>query len=142
MRSTVRHVGMAFFVPFFFAYILGALEPHSLSAEAGVFTLLAFVGLGKVIGGGLGARARPREMGGAGRRLRSQRPRAMELVIAAIGLSIGILTKRPTRRSSDRCPDQLDAAPMLKICMDRADVVPVDPWDAPVPVPIGKETVS
>ena len=144
---SVRHVGMAFFVPFFFAYTGVKVDLTSLSAEAWVFTLLAFLVacLGKVIGGGLGASA-----GGLGRwealavGFGLNARGAMELVIAAIGLSIGILNEATYAMIVlIAVLTSLMAAPMLKICMDRAAS---SRWilapDAPVPVPIGKETVS
>ena len=60
---------------------------------------------------------------------------AMELVIAAIGLSIGILNEATYATIVlIAVLTSLMAAPMLKICMDRADVVPVDPpWMRPFP---------
>jgi Kef-type K+ transport system membrane component KefB len=93
--GSVRRLGMAFFVPFFFAYAgmgadLGSLSGSGVPITIAVVTV-AF--LGKLIGGGLGAR-----LGGVsgweataiGVGLSARG--AMELVIAAVGLSLGILT--------------------------------------------------
>jgi Kef-type K+ transport system membrane component KefB len=94
-RQEIRHVGMALFVPFFFGYtgikvdlttITGSAVPVAIAA-------IAVAVVGKLAGGGLGARigglsAAESWAVGAGLNARG----AMELVIAAIGLSIGILT--------------------------------------------------
>jgi Kef-type K+ transport system membrane component KefB len=85
---------MGFFVPFFFAYTGVKVDLTALSGSAVVFTVLAVLVacLGKILGGGLGARlgGLPRwEALAVGFGLNARG--AMELVIAAIGLSIGIL---------------------------------------------------
>lgn len=94
-RDAIRSVGMAFFVPFFFGYTginvdLTTLRGSTLGVAA-VAVILACVG--KVVGGAAGARAGGVPLWeaiavGAGRNARG----AMELVIAAIGMSIGVLS--------------------------------------------------
>src|SRR5204863_379145 len=56
---SIRTVGMGLFVPFFFAYTGVKVDLTTLHGNAAMFTLLAVLVacLGKVIGGGLGARA-------------------------------------------------------------------------------------
>src|SRR5437016_2230920 len=93
-HSAVRQVGMGFFVPFFFAYTGIKVDLTTLRGNALLFTLLAVVVacVGKIAGGGLGSR-----LGGlpgwealaVGFGLNARG--AMELVIAAVGLSIGVL---------------------------------------------------
>jgi Kef-type K+ transport system membrane component KefB len=95
-QASIRHVAMGFFVPFFFAYTgikvdLTTLRPNTLT-----FAILAVViaCLSKIVGGGLGARigGLPRwEALAVGFGLNARG--AMELVIAAIGLSAGIVTE-------------------------------------------------
>ena len=90
----VRQLGMGFFVPFFFVYTGLKVDLTTLHGNAILFTLLAVLVacLGKVIGGSVGSR-----MGGlptweavaVGFGLNARG--AMELVIAAVGLSIGVL---------------------------------------------------
>jgi Kef-type K+ transport system membrane component KefB len=93
--EAIRIVGMAFFVPFFFAYTgvkvdLTTLDVSTLPIAAGA---LAVACVGKLVGGTVGARVGGLQWSdawavGAGLNARG----AMELVIAAIGLSIGVLT--------------------------------------------------
>lgn len=95
-RESVRQIGMGFFVPFFFAYTGIKVDLTTLRGNALWFTLLAVVVAcaGKIIGGGVGARlgGLPRwEAIGVGIGLNARG--AMELVIAAIGLSVGVLTE-------------------------------------------------
>ena len=90
----VRQLGMGFFVPFFFVYTGLKVDLTTLHGNAVVFTLIAVLVacLGKVIGGSVGSR-----LGGlptweavaVGFGLNARG--AMELVIAAVGLSIGVL---------------------------------------------------
>ena len=94
--DAIRGIGMAFFVPFFFAYTGIKVDLTTLQGAALVFTLAAvFVACGsKIIGGGVGARVGglPKwEAISVGLGLNARG--AMELVIAAIGLSIGVLTQ-------------------------------------------------
>jgi Kef-type K+ transport system membrane component KefB len=93
--EALRHVGMAFFIPFFFGYtgikvdlttLTGAAIPVAIAA-------VSVACVGKLVGGSVGSRlgglSWPEAWAvGAGLNARG----AMELVIAAIGLSIGVLT--------------------------------------------------
>jgi K+:H+ antiporter len=93
--ESIRRIGMGFFVPFFFGYTGIKMDVTTLTGST-LWVALAAVALaclGKLVGGAAGARAgglsRWEAMAvGAGLNARG----AMELVIAAIGLSIGILT--------------------------------------------------
>lgn len=92
--SALRGVGMGIFVPVFFASVGLKVDLTSLRGPALMFTLIALVVAcgSKVIGAGLGARlggmSAPEALSiGLARNARG----AMELVIAAIGLAIGIL---------------------------------------------------
>ena len=94
-QASIRHVGMGFFVPFFFAYTGIKVDLTTLQSAALTFALVALVVacLGKIVGGGVGARmgGLPRwEALAVGFGLNARG--AMELVIAAIGLSAGIVT--------------------------------------------------
>ncbi|MGH2807139.1 MAG: cation:proton antiporter [Actinomycetota bacterium] len=93
--QAIRGVGMGFLVPFFFAYTGIKVDLTTLQGDALTFTILAVVVacITKVVGGGVGARVGglPRwEAVAVGIGLNARG--AMELVIAAIGLSIGVLT--------------------------------------------------
>jgi len=93
--EALRHTGMALFVPFFFGFtgikvdvttITGVAIPVAAAA-------IALACAGKLIGGAVGSRLGGLSWEeawavGAGRNARG----AMELVIAAIGLEIGVLT--------------------------------------------------
>jgi Kef-type K+ transport system membrane component KefB len=122
--QSIRQVGMGFFVPFFFAYTGIKVDLTTLRGNALTFTLLAVLVacLGKIIGGGLGARVGglPKwEALGVGIGLNARG--AMELVIAAIGLSIGVLNE-PTYAMIVLIAvlTTVMAAPMLKFCVSRA----------------------
>jgi Kef-type K+ transport system membrane component KefB len=122
--EAVRHIGMGFFVPFFFSYTGVKVDLTTLGGSAAVFTILALLVacLGKVIGGGLGARVGglPRwEALAVGFGLNARG--AMELVIAAIGLSIGVLSE-PTYAMLVLIAvvTTVMAAPLLKFCVVRA----------------------
>jgi Kef-type K+ transport system membrane component KefB len=93
--ASIRFVGMGFFVPFFFAYT-GIKADFALLTGAALWVAVAALAvacLSKLVGGSLGAR-----LGGVpgweavavGVGLNARG--AMELVIAAIGLSLGILS--------------------------------------------------
>jgi Kef-type K+ transport system membrane component KefB len=95
MIESIRRVGMAFFIPFFFGYTGIKVDLTTLTGSTLLVAVAAVVVacLGKLIGGTLGARygGLPRWEAlavGAGLNARG----AMELVIGAIGLSIGVLT--------------------------------------------------
>jgi Kef-type K+ transport system membrane component KefB len=90
----VRQVGMGFFVPIFFAYTGTKVDLTSLRGSALTFSVLivAIACVTKILGGSLGASAGglPRwEALAVGIGLNARG--AMELVIAAIGLSLGLL---------------------------------------------------
>jgi Kef-type K+ transport system membrane component KefB len=129
--ASIRHVGMAFFVPIFFAYTGVKVNLTSLSGEALVFAALAVLVacLGKVVGGSLGASLGGLPMWealavGFGLNARG----AMELVIAAIGLSIGVLNDASYAVIVlIAVLTTLMAAPMLKFCVSRAGVAALDP---------------
>jgi len=122
--AAVRQVGMGFFVPFFFAYTGVKVDLTALSGSAVTFTVLAVLVacLGKIIGGGVGARLGgvPKwEVMAVGFGLNARG--AMELVIAAIGLSIGVLNDASYAIIVlIAVLTTLMAAPMLKFCVTRA----------------------
>jgi Kef-type K+ transport system membrane component KefB len=135
-RDAIRNVGMAFFVPFFFGYTGIKVDLTTLTGAAlpVAFGALAVACLGKLIGGGLGAR-----LGGlptwqaaaVGSGLNARG--AMELVIAAIGLSIGVLTA-PMYAIIVMIAvvTTLMAAPLLRFCVRRqGDPQPVERAPAP-----------
>jgi Kef-type K+ transport system membrane component KefB len=134
----VRQVGMGFFVPFFFAYTGIKVDLTTLRGNALTFAILAVVVacLGKVVGGALGARlgGLPRWEAlavGFGRNARG----AMELVIAAIGLQIGVLTEATYAIVVlIAVLTTLMAAPLLKLCVDRAGPMAREP-SQPIPTP-------
>ena len=137
--ASIRHVGMSFFVPFFFAYTGIKVDLTALRGEILLFTVLAVLVacLGKIIGGGLGAR-----LGGlpgwealaVGFGLNARG--AMELVIAAIGLSIGILNEATYAIIVlIAVLTTLMAAPMLKVCVRRAFPQTLDPSPETFPHP-------
>jgi Kef-type K+ transport system membrane component KefB len=94
--ESVRQLGMGFFAPFFFAYTGIKVDLTALTGNL-VWVAIAAVAVasfGKLVGGGIGARVGglPKwEAAAVGAGLNARG--AMELVIAAIGLSIGVLTE-------------------------------------------------
>ena len=93
--ESIRRVGMAFFIPIFFGYTGIKVDLTTLTGSTLLIAAAAFLVActGKLVGGSLGAwfggLSKWEALAvGAGRNARG----AMELVIAAIGLSIGILT--------------------------------------------------
>jgi K+:H+ antiporter len=95
MIESIRRVGMAFFIPFFFGYTGIKVDLTTLTGSTLIVAVAAVLVacVGKLVGGSLGARIGGLSKWealavGAGLNARG----AMELVIAAIGLSIGILT--------------------------------------------------
>ena len=137
--ASIRHVGMSFFVPFFFAYTGIKVDLTALRGEVLVFALLAVLVacLGKILGGGLGARLGGLpgwEALGVGFGLNARG--AMELVIAAIGLSIGILNEATYAIIVlIAVLTTLMAAPMLKVCVRRAGPLTLDPSPETIPHP-------
>ena len=129
--AAVRQVGMGFFVPFFFAYTGIKVDLTALRGNAAIFTVLAVLVacLGKIIGGGLGARlgGLPRwEALAVGFGLNARG--AMELVIAAIGLSIGVLNDATYAIIVlIAVITTVMAAPLLKFCVTRAGPQALEP---------------
>jgi K+:H+ antiporter len=120
----LRTVAMSFFVPFFFGYTGIKVDLTTLRGSALVVALaaVAVACAGKFIGGGLGSRlgGLPKWEAlavGAGLNARG----AMELVIAAIGLSIGVLSlPMYSIVVLIAVVTTLMAAPILRFCVDRA----------------------
>ena len=126
---------MGFFAPFFFAYVgikmdLSTLTGSTLIVAAAVLSVAC---VGKLVGAGLGAR-----MGGlsgwesaavgAGRNARG----TSELVIAAIGLSIGVLTlPMYTIVVLIAVVTSLMAAPLVRYCVARIPGGAHAPAEAP-----------
>jgi Kef-type K+ transport system membrane component KefB len=123
-HAAIRQVGMGFFVPFFFAYTGIKVDLTTLHGNALAFMVLAVIiaCFGKIVGGGLGSRLGglpPWEAAAVGVGLNARG--AMELVIAAIGLSIGVLTDATYAIIVlIAVLTTVMAAPMLKYCMARA----------------------
>jgi K+:H+ antiporter len=121
---SIRTVGMGFFVPFFFAYTGLKVDLTTLHGNAAVFTVLAVLVacLGKVIGGSIGSRlgGLPKwEAIAVGFGLNARG--AMELVIAAVGLSIGLLNETSYAIIVlIAVLTTVMAAPLLKVCVKRA----------------------
>jgi Kef-type K+ transport system membrane component KefB len=120
----LREVGMGFLVPFFFAYTGIKVDLTTLRGSTLVFAGIAvLVACGsKIVGGGLGAR-----LGGlpgwealaVGFGLNARG--AMELVIAAIGLSVGVLDDAGYAIIvMIAVLTTIMAGPSLKACIDRA----------------------
>src|SRR5205814_458312 len=120
----VRTIGMGFFVPFFFAYTGVKVDLTTLHGNAALFTVLAVLVacLGKVIGGSVGSRAGglPKwEAIAVGFGLNARG--AMELVIAAVGLSIGLLNETTYAMIVlIAVLTTVMTAPLLKMCVRRA----------------------
>ncbi|SRR6266567_411382 len=119
----IRAVAMALFVPFFFAYTGIKVDLTTITGSALAFAAAAVAVAcgGKLIGGSLGARAGGLPMWGAlavGAGLNARG--AMELVIATIGLSIGVLTL-PVYSILVLIAvlTTLMAAPLLRVCVAR-----------------------
>ena len=130
-RDGIRSVGMAFFVPFFFGYTGIKVDLTTLGGSTlGIaLTAVLLACLGKFVGGGLGARVgglRPWEAAAVGVGLNARG--AMELVIAAIGLSIGILTlPMYSIIVLIAVLTSLMAGPMLRFCARRGGIQPQQP---------------
>ncbi len=121
--DSIWRLGMAFFIPFFFGYTGIKVDLSSLhgSAFPVAVAALAVACFGKFVGGGLGARVGGLPLWeavavGVGLNARG----AMELVIAAIGLSIGVLTvPMYTVIVLIAVVTTLMAAPLLRYCVRR-----------------------
>jgi Kef-type K+ transport system membrane component KefB len=132
-RRTVaglREIGMGFFVPFFFAYTGIKVDLTMLRGSALAFTVAAVVVacVGKIVGGGLGARlgGLPRwEALAVGFGLNARG--AMELVIASIGLSVGVLNDATYAMVVLIAVfTTVMTAPLLRWCIGRADSSAMD----------------
>ena len=138
--TAVRHMGMGLFIPFFFAYTGIKVDLTTLHGSALGFAAAAVVVacVSKIVGGWGGTR-----LGGlpnwealaVGFGLNARG--AMELVIAAIGLSIGVLSE-PMYATIVLIAvlTTVMAAPMLQFCVRRAGVGQEDP------VPAGLEVAE
>jgi Kef-type K+ transport system membrane component KefB len=143
--ESVRQVGMGFFVPFFFAYTGIKVNLTTLHGSAFTFTVLAVLVAcaGKLIGGTVGARlgGLPKwEAIGVGVGLNARG--AMELVIAAIGLSIGVLTDAAYAIIVlIAVLTTVMTAPLLKACVARTQMVRTDePLESPETAPAAAGT--
>jgi Kef-type K+ transport system membrane component KefB len=122
--EALRRVGMGFFVPFFFAYTGIKVDLTSLGGAGLLFAFLAVLVacFGKVLGGGLGTRLGGLpfwEAAAVGFGLNA--PGAMELVIAALGLSIGVLNEASYAIVVlIAVVTTLMTAPTLRFCIARA----------------------
>jgi Kef-type K+ transport system membrane component KefB len=138
--TAVRHLGMGLFIPFFFAYTGIKVDLTTLHGSALGFAAAAVVVacVSKIVGGWAGTR-----LGGlphwealaVGFGLNARG--AMELVIAAIGLSIGVLSE-PMYATIVLIAvlTTVMAAPMLQFCVRRAGV------EQEGPVPAGLEAAE
>jgi Kef-type K+ transport system membrane component KefB len=137
--DSIWRVGMGFLVPFFFAYTGIKVDLTSIrgSALPVAVAAVAVACAGKFIGGSVGARlgGLPRWESlavGAGLNARG----AMELVIAAIGLSIGVLTvPMYSIVVLIAIVTTLMAAPVLTYCVRRQASSDADPG-APSPLEV------
>jgi Kef-type K+ transport system membrane component KefB len=137
----VKQVGLGFFIPFFFVYTGIKVDLTTLRGSAIIFTAIAVLVacVSKIAGGSLGAwiGGLPRWEAlavGVGKNARG----AMELVIAAIGLSIGVLTE-PTYAMVVLIAvlTTVMTSPLLQACVRRArmDLAPVaEPSAVPLPL--------
>jgi Kef-type K+ transport system membrane component KefB len=125
--QALNQVGMAVFVPFFFAY---AGIKADMTTLTGPFLIVALVAIGvacasKFIGGGLGSMIGGLsrwEAAAVGVGLNARG--AMELVIATVGLSLGILTEPAySILVLVAVVTSTMAAPLLRFCARRAQQV-------------------
>lgn len=123
-HDAIRRVGMGFFVPFFFAYTGIKVDLTALEGSGLLFAFLAVLVacLGKIVGGGVGTRLGGLpfwEAAAVGFGLNARG--AMELVIAALGLSIGVLNDASYAIIVlIAVLTTVMAAPTLKFCIERA----------------------
>jgi Kef-type K+ transport system membrane component KefB len=122
--EALDHIANGFFAPFFFAYTGLKVDVTSLRGSALVFAAAAVTVacVSKIVGGSIGARAGglPRwEALAVGFGLNARG--AMELVIAAIGLSIGVLSEATYAMVVlIAILTTILAAPTLRVAMRRA----------------------
>lgn len=127
VMAPIRQIGFGFFIPVFFAYTGVKADLGLLHGPALVATLVALVVafVSKFVGGGLGARLSglPRwEAAAIGTGLTARG--AMELVIATIGLSIGILSGAAyAMLVVVAIVTSMIAGPLLRVCLTRAGVM-------------------
>jgi Kef-type K+ transport system membrane component KefB len=129
--AAVRHLGMGFFVPFFFAYTGVRVDLTTLRGSALVFAAVSVLVacISKVVGGWAGTRLGglpPWEALAVGVGLNARG--AMELVIAAIGLALGVLNE-PMYATIVLIAviTTVMTAPVLRICVGRAGIEIEDP---------------
>jgi Kef-type K+ transport system membrane component KefB len=141
--AAVRHLGMGFFVPFFFAYTGLRVDLTTLTGSALAFAAISVVVacVSKVVGGWAGTRLGglpPWEALAVGVGLNARG--AMELVIAAIGLALGVLNE-PMYATIVLIAvlTTVMTAPVLRICIRRAAIELEDP---PVPSVAGVAQLS
>jgi Kef-type K+ transport system membrane component KefB len=123
--EAIRDVGMAFLIPLFFAYAGLSADLTTLRGPALVVAAaaLAVAFVSKILGAALGARLGGLPLWeaaavGVGLNARG----AMELVIAAIGLSLGILTDSMyASLVLIAVVTSLTAGPLLRYCVRRAE---------------------
>jgi Kef-type K+ transport system membrane component KefB len=126
--AAVRHLGLGFFVPFFFAYTGIKVDLTMLRGSALVFAAVAVVVacVSKIVGGWAGTRLGglpPWEALAVGVGLNARG--AMELVIAAIGLSIGVLDEAMYATVVlIAVLTTVMTAPLLRVCARRAGIGP------------------
>jgi Kef-type K+ transport system membrane component KefB len=120
----LRQAGFGFFIPFFFAYTGAKADLGDLGGSALIVTsiALAIACASKLIGGGVGARlgGMPRwEAMAVGVGLTARG--AMELVIATIGLSMGVLSQVAyAMLVVVAVVTSVMAGPLLRVCLIRA----------------------
>ena len=125
--AAVRHLGMGFFVPFFFAHTGIEVDLTTLQGSALAFAVLALgvACISKIVGGWAGTRLGglpPWEALAVGVGLNARG--AMELVIAAVGLSIGVLNEAAYAVIVlIAVLTTVMASPLLRICARRAGVL-------------------
>jgi Kef-type K+ transport system membrane component KefB len=122
-EEVVRQLGGGFFTPFFFAYTGLNVDLRSLKGIAIPVALaaVAVACVGKLVGGGLGAR-----LGGLGRweaaavGVGLNARGAIGLVIAAVGLSIGVLTAQTyATLVIVAISTTVMSVPLLRLCVKR-----------------------
>lgn len=137
--ESIRRIGMGYFVPLFFAYTgarvdLSALRGPVLVVALGVLVVAAASKLlGGWLGGALGGLS-PWESVAVGAGLNARG--AMELVIASLGLSLGILTSAAyATLVLIAVATSMMAGPMLRVSLSRAGAltVPRDRERRPLP---------
>ncbi|MFN2488789.1 MAG: cation:proton antiporter [Actinomycetota bacterium] len=132
--EAIRQVGMGFFIPLFFAYTGLKVDLTLLTGSSAAIAVaaVAVASLSKIIGGGVGTL-----MGGMGRweaaavGVGLNARGAMGLIIATIGVSLGIITSAMySILVLIALVTSLMAAPMLRFCLRRSVAVAAPPANA------------